>query len=182
MTFLEQIQNQKSKLETTETVVRKLDFFVEDKTKDDIPMEIIPGIYLGSYQAAENEKELKKLGITHILNFFFDPLGYDWAIEKQCKCLDIEIFPIDKFFVESHQFIDQALENGKVLVNCWQGASRSATIVISYLMKTQKKNFEETYRFVKNKRKAVQPNRGFQKILQNYEKELFADEEKEKEN
>ncbi len=43
-----------------------------------------------------------------------------------------------------------------------QGISRSASVVIGYLMKTQCLNFEESYRFVKEKRKCVCPLPGKQ--------------------
>lgn len=37
-------------------------------TRDDnIPAEIIPGLYLGSVGAAFNKESLQKFGITHIL-------------------------------------------------------------------------------------------------------------------
>ena len=52
------------------------------------------------------------------------------------------------------------------------GASRSATIVIAYLMWTQKMDYEKAFQFVKDKRYIVYPNFGFRKQLQQFEKLL----------
>ena len=57
--------------------------------------------------------------------------------------------------------MDSALKaGGKVLVNCWQGASRSTTMVLAYLIKYEKLELAEALRLVKSKRD-VRPNDGF---------------------
>lgn len=38
------------------------------KTKDGIPSEIIPNLYLGSIGAYLNKEKLKELGISHIVS------------------------------------------------------------------------------------------------------------------
>ena len=52
------------------------------------------------------------------------------------------------------------------------GISRSPSIVIAYLMYQNKMKFEEAYNFVKNKRKEISPNSGFQEQLKKFEKIL----------
>ena len=49
---------------------------------------------------------------------------------------------------------------GKVLVNCWQGASRSATIVLAYLVRCEGIHLPEALRLLRAKRD-VRPNDGF---------------------
>ena len=57
--------------------------------------------------------------------------------------------------------MDAALKSGgHLLVNCWQGASRSTTMVLAYLVKYEKLNLAEALRLVKAKRD-VRPNDGF---------------------
>ena len=46
---------------------------------------------------------------------------------------------IVKHFTEAIQFIEKALAmDGCVLVHCYEGRSRSATLAIAYIMKSQK--------------------------------------------
>ena len=63
--------------------------------------------------------------------------------------LDIDDIPeeqIDKYFDNAHQFIREGLQDKEgVLVVCTAGISRSATIVISYLIKECKLSYEGAY-------------------------------------
>jgi protein-tyrosine phosphatase len=62
------------------------------------------------------------------------------------------------------KFIKDAItEGGKVFVHCYAGVSRSATIVIAYLMKEHCLSFSAAYKFVKGKRSFINPNDGFRK-------------------
>ena len=59
------------------------------------------------------------------------------------------------------------------------GASRSVSIVISFLMKQNSWNFFEAYKFVKVKRKVASPNPGFVLQLRYYEVTLGLTTEEE---
>ena len=59
--------------------------------------------------------------------------------------------------------------NEKILVNCMIGSSRSATIVIAYIMWKQKMKYEDAFNFVKSKRKIINPNYGFKEQLKIFE-------------
>ena len=61
----------------------------------------------------------------------------------------------------------------KVFVHCAAGESRSATIVIAYIMWKKKLTFDKAYKFVKEKRSRIYPNFGFRQQLQMFEKLLF---------
>ena len=76
-------------------------------------------------------------------------------------------------FNAAFRFINAAInDSGIVFVHCFAGASRSATIVIAYLMKERGMSLREAYRFVKSKRCFINPNEGFVKQLQRFEKSL----------
>jgi protein-tyrosine phosphatase len=52
------------------------------------------------------------------------------------------------------------------------GISRSPTLVIAYLMKTQNLSFSEAFDLVKKKRPIIHPNQGFKNQLLQYEQQL----------
>jgi protein-tyrosine phosphatase len=59
---------------------------------------------------------------------------------------DMPDFNIDEHFEEAHKFIKNGITNGEgVLVVCTAGISRSASIVISYLIREHKMLYEDAY-------------------------------------
>ena len=78
-------------------------------------------------------------------------------------------------FENAHVFINEALKdpNSRILVHCFAGVSRSATIIISFLMRFKSMSYHEALRFVKQRRDVVQPNEGFVEQLKLYEQELM---------
>lgn len=60
-----------------------------------------------------------------------------------------------------------------VLVHCVAGVSRSATIVIAYLMKHRRMNLREAFNYCYNLRPVIRPNNGFMLQLINYELQIF---------
>lgn len=68
--------------------------------------------------------------------------------------------------------IQAARAQGKtVLVHCQQGVSRSAALVIAYIMKTERKSFHEAYAFVKMQSPCISPNMSLVSQLVVFEKE-----------
>ena len=63
--------------------------------------------------------------------------------------------------------------NGKVLIHCQAGISRSPTIVIAYLMKVNKLTMNNAYNEVKDKRCIIGPNIIFLSQLYDFEKNLI---------
>ena len=63
---------------------------------------------------------------------------------------------------------------GGCLVHCQAGVSRSATVVISYLMYAKKAPLRSAFAHLRKIRPVVCPNPGFVKQLQEYEKEMNA--------
>ncbi|CAG0917875.1 unnamed protein product, partial [Notodromas monacha] len=60
-------------------------------------------------------------------------------------------------------------EQGKVLVHCKMGISRSASVVVAYAMKWHGWSLSQSQEFVKQKRTCVKPNENFLKQLEIYE-------------
>ena len=66
-----------------------------------------------------------------------------------------------KHFDIAGEFIKINLEKTNVLVHCFAGVSRSASIIIAYLMKEKNNTYKEAFSFVKAKRSIIDPNFGF---------------------
>ena len=141
------------------------------------PAEILPFLFLGSEYHATSNEWLNKHGIEAILNVStrnpeIDETQYEYkhlAIRDSGEC------DITSIFHDSFAFIDYVRESGrKLLVHCQAGISRSATICIAYLMKTQGKSMTEGMDYVRSCRRCINPNFGFLGQLLGFEKELKA--------
>lgn len=135
-------------------------------------IEIIENLYLGSYDDSKSEDSLLENNIKYILNISNEcekPNYKHNFIYKQIFISDNGDSPLNLFFDETHNFINNALlERKKILVHCRMGISRSATIIISYIMNygfnpfsPSKTSLKEAFRFVKNKKNNITPNFGF---------------------
>ena len=126
--------------------------------------KITDKIYLGDCFGAENEGKLKQNNIKKVLSCCgrLSPKYKDNTIIQ--KIIELEDSPqtnIIKYFKDSIKFIE---ESDKVFVHCFAGVSRSATLVIAYLMWKNHKPFKETREFV-NEHRWIGPNLGFKKQL-----------------
>jgi len=137
--------------------------------------EILPAIYLGPYSATRNLQELQQAGITHIVSLWDSSESRILKVHHpdHFKYLQLEISDaatqnLITLFPAVKQFIDRAIieENGKVLVNCMSGISRSPAFVVAYLMEATGMEYEVVYRFVQNKRFCMNPNPGFKHQLE----------------
>ena len=137
--------------------------------------EILEGkLWLGSFDPG-NINILKEKGITKILslmdgdssNFSYKEHGFK---QKIINIMDYDDENIIQYFGECLNFIKG---DEKIFVHCAAGESRSATIVIAYLMWYKKMTFDKAYNFVKEKRPRIYPNFGFRQQLQTFEKLLF---------
>merc|ERR1719195_2500391 len=71
----------------------------------------------------------------------------------------------------SRYFHRAVTAGGLVVVNCYMGLSRSASVVIAYLMTKHDMSFDRALGFVKKSR-LVRPNEGFVKQLKDLELSL----------
>jgi protein-tyrosine phosphatase len=74
---------------------------------------------------------------------------------------DLPDFDIFGFFEQAHEFITQNRKNTNVLVHCIVGASRSPTVVLSYLMKKWGMTLEDALGHLIAVRSIINPNVGF---------------------
>lgn len=141
------------------------------------PVEILPYLYLGSEYHASCKETLQRLGITSLLNVSQSCPNHfeDSFIYKSIPVEDSGNEEISIWFNEAIDFIENTKsENGKVLVHCHAGISRSATICMAYIMATKRICMDEAYEYVKSKRRIVSPNFNFMGQLLSFESQVFA--------
>ncbi|XP_016934291.1 dual specificity protein phosphatase 19 [Drosophila suzukii] len=144
--------------------------FVVDTKPDAVPACILSDfLYLGSQDAvcADN---VVKYRITHILSVGIQTPDVEWPTPVKCKylpCLDLPETDLTHYVLPvSLDFIDEARRSqGCVLVHCNAGVSRSASVVIGYLMQRRDMSYEDAYNLVKSWRPSIQPNAGFMQQL-----------------
>ncbi|XP_019809496.2 dual specificity protein phosphatase 13A isoform X4 [Bos indicus] len=138
--------------------------------------EVWPNLFLGDAYAARDKKKLTQLGITHVVNvaagkFQVDtgakfyrgmPLEY-YGIEAD----DNPFFDLSVYFLPVARYIRSALSvpQGRVLVHCAMGVSRSATVVLAFLMICENMTLVEAIQTVQAHRD-ICPNSGFLRQLQ----------------
>jgi len=131
-------------------------------------------------QAAQAKKNLVEAGITHILCVAatLDLLFPESFTYKKIKVLDNADTDLSQYFADCFAFIDETLlSGGKVFVHCVAGRSRSATIVIAWLMKSRGFSLDSAMEHCQAVRPNVQPNFGFMAQLRRFEKELLTPSE-----
>ncbi|CAG2107540.1 unnamed protein product, partial [Medioppia subpectinata] len=124
-------------------------------------------LYLGNIVAAQDPEALKEHNISYILSVFDDELSVkcDSLTYMQIRVYDMYDEDLLTHLPEAIQFIEAARGSGKgVLVHCHMGYSRSATVVIGYLMSKTKQPYEPVYDMVRAKR-LIGPNKGFRNQL-----------------
>ena len=80
---------------------------------------------------------------------------------------------INEYFQDAVKFINEARdEKRSVLVHCHAGISRSATIILAYLMINEKLSLGKAFKYVQSKRKIISPNLNFMGQLMILNREL----------
>ncbi|CAM2117348.1 dual specificity protein phosphatase 26-like [Lepidochelys kempii] len=143
--------------------------------------EVWPNLYIGDILIAHDKEELRKLGITHVLNaahsaweskgdqaFYGQEIHYCGIAAEDSTDFNLRVH-----FYPASEYINKALSalNGKILVHCVLGKSRSATLVLAYLMIYHHFSLTDAVQRIVQHR-AVSPNRGFLKQLHDLDVEL----------
>uniref|UniRef100_A0A6A7G074 protein-tyrosine-phosphatase n=1 Tax=Hirondellea gigas TaxID=1518452 RepID=A0A6A7G074_9CRUS len=138
--------------------------------------QVLPYLYLGNAKDSQNIELLQALGVSRVLNVTSRVPGYREETGVLCKtlpALDNGHQNLRQYFPEAIAFIDCCKYSGhRVLVHCQAGISRSATIVIAYLMHTNREPMIEAYKAVKSLRSIISPNLNFMGQLVEWEASL----------
>jgi len=133
--------------------------------------EIIPqALYLTNWRGAADIQQLRLLGVTHVVavgeEFLEDELPGITHWKNDITDEAEKASEMQGILEAASSFVHSALEGGgRVLVHCAAGASRSATVVLAYLMTHKEMNLLEGFGLLHRKRPASWPNEGFMAVL-----------------
>lgn len=153
------------------------------ETPHDVMMhEVRPKLWLGSVEAAADHSLLATHGIQHLVTcgrFLAErsPLPADGSVTRE---VNLEIDDLDEVDLLEHlpttsdvlcTLLGTRARPGSttgVLVHCSAGRSRSASVVIAYLMREEGLSYQQARASVVKARPVVQPNTGFSHQLEWY--------------
>ncbi|XP_072312321.1 dual specificity protein phosphatase 13B-like [Eucyclogobius newberryi] len=129
-----------------------------------------PRLYLSNASCARDKALLQDLGVTHVVNAAHGrrriDTGPGYYGDAGVAYLGVEAddrkdFDIGAFFRETAEFVHSALtQHGVVLVHCARGVSRSAALVLAFLMIKRGLSLMEAVETVRTHRNIL-PNLGF---------------------
>lgn len=141
-------------------------------------------LFLGGFKSVLNTPFLERNNVRGIVNTaanlsMFGPKwneGVSRAKEKGVEFLELNWVDSVKQVVdpqvlaEAVKFIHTRLEKCSVLVNCAQGKSRSATVVVAYMMLLNGESYDDSLEGVRKGRMMADPNPNFKKQLLEWQK------------
>lgn len=151
------------------------DLFLSPQLPTLPPTQILPHLYLGMARDSSNLPSLEDLGITAILNVSSScPIHFDKVFKyKRISVEDAYDEDLLSTFKDAAAFIESVkAEGGRVLVHCFAGISRSATICIAYLMLTEDFSMHQALEYTRSRRPCVSPNFNFMGQLLSFEHQL----------
>ncbi|GJX60753.1 dual specificity protein phosphatase PHS1 isoform X2 [Tanacetum coccineum] len=141
---------------------------ISDAGNTEKPSSVTSFLFIGGALAARSVYTLQHIGITHILCLCSNEIGQ--SDSQRQDLFEHQNFSI---FEEAHQFID-AVEHkgGKLLVHCFEGRSRSARVVLAYLMMRKKYTLQKAWNTLRRVHRRAQPNDGFATVLLELDRKL----------
>ncbi|XP_068959689.1 dual specificity protein phosphatase 22 isoform X5 [Petaurus breviceps papuanus] len=109
--------------------------------------KILPGLYIGNFKDARDAEQLSKNKVTHILSIHDSARPMLEGLKY--LCIPAADSPSQNFLA---------------------GVSRSVTLVVAYIMTITDFGWEDALHMVRAGRSCANPNMGFQKQLQEFEK------------
>ena len=147
------------------------------------PTKIVDHLYLGNAYNASNFNQLDEFNITSVLNitneipnYFEEDINFDY--------LKISIDDTNNETIINHldialKFLNETKKekpNQNVLVHCYMGSSRSASIILAYLIKYYRLTLDDALKLLKEKRPVVNINVDFWKDLEIFYRSLSGED------
>uniref|UniRef100_A0A3B5KBR3 Dual specificity protein phosphatase n=1 Tax=Takifugu rubripes TaxID=31033 RepID=A0A3B5KBR3_TAKRU len=150
------------------------DFLLADRRPTGHVNEVWPNVYIGNEVAARDKGSLHSLGITHVVNAAHGPstpppkccfhvnTGPRFYRDMNVDYYGVEADDATEFILSAEVSIGDVSVPGRVLVHCLMGVSRSATLVLAFLMIVEGLTLREAAAAVRPHRD-ICPNPGFLK-------------------
>ena len=140
------------------------------------PAEILPGFMWLCGVSGRKEAWLKEKGITLVINATKGcPRAVKCSVRQiKLNCDDTPAYDMRTHFHDVNHMVNEEREKkGKVLIHCIAGVSRSASLVLAYLVGVEKMTLFDAHTLVKRERPIIRPNPGFWGQLVELEKEVL---------
>ena len=138
------------------------------------PDKVIDNLYIGSLRSAQTDRVYEVLGIQYVVtcgrNMQINGKG---ILRLEIGVEDAEGESLQPNFVAFKEFLDKNMERAAVLCHCFAGLSRSATMVLSYLMNSRGMRLDTAVAFLMEIRPNIHPNPTFMRELIDYDALLF---------
>lgn len=124
---------------------------------------ILDNVYISNWNSSNNVPELHKLGIKYVITLETRPKPHDVLYQYQrygikdwyIHIADSPTSDIRPYLDTSFDIIQHCIRNKiGILIHCWAGVSRSASIILYYLVKSMV--IHENIRYVKDLYNAVE--------------------------
>jgi len=129
--------------------------------------QVLPSLYLGTQEDAEEGHKMLKLGVTHILSIVGGSRYSNFGTKHLYVPLrDNGSSDLVGELERSYDFmVDSQKPDNKLFIHCQLGQNRSASFVIGFLMRFKKLCLYEAYTFLKEKRELIHPHHKYIKQL-----------------
>uniref|UniRef100_A0A8R1HYB3 Protein-serine/threonine phosphatase n=1 Tax=Caenorhabditis japonica TaxID=281687 RepID=A0A8R1HYB3_CAEJA len=130
--------------------------------------EIVPNLYLAGRTVAQNSELLSEKNVTTVINVSDREIPH--YPQSHPSIRHYKFYPtsdtanakFDAFLEEAIRLIHESRLHGNgVLVHCFLGVSRSATLVAFYLISIYGMTWKDAVDFVRQRRVSANPNFGF---------------------
>lgn len=140
--------------------------------------EILPSLYLCGACAIVRPETIENLKIKFVVNATIElpdtPLPDKKPDYLRVPIKDSRESVLIDYFDQVADMIETTRgKDGRSLVHCVAGVSRSVSLVLAYLMKYADMSLKNAFQHVRSVRPQIRPNTGFFKQLIEYEQRLF---------
>lgn len=139
-------------------------------------VSVIPGLYIGNILSRKCIEEYEIAAVISLTDDHLIPLDVPEYNFLMHDTTNEDEDDINEILDDTSSIITRTIsgDNNNILIHCTMGISRSATVVIDYLMSKYNLDYDDSLNILRKVRFCVQPNPLFERILRNrHSKEIM---------